>query len=107
MPFIELKNIDEKEIVPGYKARFVHSENMTTAFWNIKKGYSLPEHSHIHEQISCLIEGDFELCLDGETQLMNSEKMAVIPANAVHSGKAISDCKIIDIFNPVREDYKT
>jgi len=23
----------------------------------------------------------------------------------VHSGKSITDCDIIDVFNPVREDY--
>ncbi len=106
MPFIKLKNIKEKEIVPGYKARFIHSENMTIASWNIKKGYSLPEHSHQHEQLSCVTEGEFELTLNGETQVLNSGKIAVIPSNAKHSGKAITDCKIIDIFNPVREDYK-
>jgi quercetin dioxygenase-like cupin family protein len=106
MPFIKLKNIKEKEIVPGYKARFIHSENMTIASWNIKKGYSLPEHSHHHEQLSCVTEGEFELIVNGEKQILNSGKIAVIPSNAKHSGKAITDCKIIDIFNPVREDYK-
>ncbi|MCD4788542.1 MAG: hypothetical protein K8R37_00970, partial [Bacteroidales bacterium] len=65
MSFIELKEVEEKEIVPGYKARFIHSEDMTVASWNIKKGYSLPEHSHLHEQISCVTDGEFELTIDG------------------------------------------
>ncbi|MCK4639500.1 MAG: cupin domain-containing protein, partial [Bacteroidales bacterium] len=54
----------------------------------------------------CVTEGEFELTLNGKTQVLNSGKIAVIPSNAKHSGKAITDCKIIDIFNPVREDYK-
>ncbi len=106
MPFIDLENIEEKEIVQGYNARFIHSENMTIAHWNIKKGCTLPEHSHIHEQLSCVTQGDFELCIDGEKKVLNSNNVAVIPANAVHSGIAITDCVIIDIFYPIREDYK-
>ncbi len=58
---IELNSIDEKEIVPGFFARFVHSENMTIVYWNIKAGSSLPAHSHPHEQISSMIKGEFEL----------------------------------------------
>lgn len=106
MPFIDLNNIEEKEIVPGYLAKFIHSENMTIAHWNIKQGYSLPEHSHFHEQLSCVTKGEFELMLDGKKQICNPGKIAVIPANAVHSGLALTDCTIIDIFHPVREDYR-
>jgi len=31
--------------------------------------------------------------------------VVLIPSDAKHSGKALTDCTIIDIFNPVREDY--
>ena len=42
---IDLNSLDEKELIPGYFVRFVHSENMTVAYWNIKP--VLPYH-HIH-----------------------------------------------------------
>ncbi|MCK5054430.1 MAG: cupin domain-containing protein [Anaerolineales bacterium] len=106
MPFIDLDQIKEKEIVPGYRAAFVHSETMTLAYWTIEAGATLPEHSHIHDQVSSVIEGAFELTLEGETKRLDPGTVAVIPSNAVHGGTAITDCRILDVFHPVREDYK-
>ena len=60
----------------------------------------------MHEQISNVLEGEFEMTLDGITQLLKPGTVAVIPSMTVHSGKAVTDCYILDIFNPVREDYK-
>jgi hypothetical protein len=30
---------------------------------------------------------------------------ALVPPNTPHSGKAITNCKVIDCFLPVREDF--
>ena len=106
MSKIELNSIEEKEIVPGFFARFVHSENMTIAYWNIKAGSSLPEHSHHHELISSMIKGEFELTVDSTPHFLKANNVFVIPSGIPHSGKAITDCKIIDTFYPVREDYR-
>ncbi|UCH98524.1 MAG: cupin domain-containing protein [Candidatus Aminicenantes bacterium] len=106
MAFINLADIEEKELIPGFHVRFVHSENMTFAYWNIDAGSALPEHSHPHEQVFNITEGELELIIDGEAQIMKPGQAAVIPGNVPHSGKAITDCKVIDVFYPVREDYK-
>jgi hypothetical protein len=66
MPKIDLDQIEEREIVPGFHARFVHSENMTLAFWRVEAGATLPDHQHIHEQVANVLEGEFELSVDGE-----------------------------------------
>ena len=106
MDKIDLNNIDAKEIVPGFFARFVHSENITIAYWNIKAGSSFHPHSHPNEQTCNVTTGDFELTVDGTPHLLKADNVFVIPSGVPHSGKALSDCKITDTFYPVREDYK-
>ena len=104
-----LFNLDEDlgtEIIQGFKVKFVHGEKMTVAYFDVLAGAELPEHSHAHEQISSVIEGQFELTIDGNTEIMKSGKVAVIPPYIKHSGKALTNCKIIDVFHPVRDDYK-
>lgn len=106
MTFLNLKDIEEKEPLPGFKVRFIHSENMTFAHWKIEKGASLPAHSHPHEQAAHVLEGEFELTIGDETRVLTSDMGAVIPSNVPHSGRAITECRIIDTFYPVREDYR-
>jgi quercetin dioxygenase-like cupin family protein len=106
MGFLNLSDIESIEKIPGYHVRFVHSENMTFAHWSIKAGALLPEHAHPHEQVANIIEGEFELTINGETQRLKPGAVGIIPGNTKHSGKAITDCKIIDAFYPIREDYR-
>ncbi|MCD6089937.1 MAG: cupin domain-containing protein [Bacteroidales bacterium] len=106
MQKININEISSKEVIPGFHGIFVHAENMTTAYWDIVAGSLMPEHAHIQEQIMNLIEGEFELELEGKILKLYSGAVVVIPSNARHSGKAITHCKIIDVFHPVREDYK-
>jgi quercetin dioxygenase-like cupin family protein len=106
MPLIELSNIEPKEIVPGYPARFVHTDSMTLSFLEVKAGCALPTHAHIHEQVSIVIEGRFQLTVDGEIIEFGVGEIVVIPSNTKHSGIAITDCKLVDVFNPIREDYR-
>jgi len=106
MPVIELASILPKTIVTGYDAKFVHTVGMTFSYLDVKAGASLPAHSHIHEQVSHVLEGRFQLTIEGEPIEFGPGIVVVIPSNAIHSGLAITDCKILDVFNPVREDYR-
>ncbi|NIS63157.1 MAG: cupin domain-containing protein [Proteobacteria bacterium] len=106
MPFLSLHELEEKEIVPGFKGQFVHSDNMTFAYWDIEIGAVLPEHSHPHEQVATVISGEFEITVNGETEALRPGSVAIIPPDAVHSGRAVTVCRIIDAFYPVREDYR-
>jgi quercetin dioxygenase-like cupin family protein len=99
-------DIPVKEIAPGYLSKFIHTANNTINFIDVSAGSEVPQHQHIHEQLSFVLEGIFELTIDGQAQMLDKGMYAVIPSNVWHSGKAITACKLIDVFSPVREDYQ-
>jgi quercetin dioxygenase-like cupin family protein len=101
-----LSAIKGKEIVPGLYGRFVHGDTMTLSFVDIQPGARLPEHSHPHEQITYLIEGELEMVIGGEKMLLTPGMVHVIPSNIPHSAVARTFVKVLDAFSPVREDYK-
>lgn len=103
---LNLRNIPSKEVMPGYHGKLIHSENMSIAFWEVEKGAEVPEHSHINEQIMHVMEGKFEFTLDGDTQFYGPGDLVVIAPYKKHGGKALTPCKLMDVFSPTREEYK-
>lgn len=104
MLFTHLDQIPSKELIPGFNGKVIHSETMTTVYWEIEEGAELPEHSHSNEQIAHVMEGSFQMTIGGKTKVLEAGELAQIPSNAVHSGKAITKCMIIDVFHPARTD---
>ena len=103
---MNLSEIQEKEFFPGLKGKLVHGDKITWAFWDVEKGAVVPEHSHHHEQIMHVLEGEFEFTLNGIKKIYKNGDVVVIPSNKPHAGKALTKCKLMDIFSPVREEYK-
>lgn len=106
MSLYQLSDLQQKEIITGYRARFIHGLNMTLAYWEIDAGATLPEHSHPHEQASNILSGEFELTVDGESHLLKPGMGFMIPPDTPHAGRALTACQILDVFQPVREDYR-
>lgn len=105
-PFIAIKDIPEKEIIKGYHARMIHVEGVTVAHFRVEAGSALPQHHHIHEQVTNIISGTFEMTVDGITKVCTAGDVVAIPSHVPHSAIAITDCYIVDVFCPVREDYR-
>jgi quercetin dioxygenase-like cupin family protein len=106
MYFNKLSNIPEKEIVPGFYARMVHLDHLTVAHFRVVAGSKLPEHAHPHEQVTNVLEGQLEMTVGGQTQVCTAGMSVTIPANVPHSGVALTDCRLIDVFSPARDDYR-
>lgn len=103
---LKLAEITPKEIMPGYHGKLVHTETMSLAFWDVDQDAKVPEHSHMNEQVMHVIEGEFQLTLEGETKTYHPGDIVVIGSYKKHSGKALTACKLLDVFSPPREEYK-
>ena len=103
---MNLSEIKTKEIFPGFNGKFIHGKNISCVFWDVKKNAQVALHKHHHEQIMHIIFGKFKFILDGMTKIYTTGDIVVIPSNIEHSGLALTDCKLMDIFSPAREEYK-
>ena len=102
-----IKDIKPKELVPGVTGYYAHGEKHTFGLVELRAGSIVPEHHHIHEQITYILEGQLDMTIGGKSYSLTPGMFHVIPSNTPHSAIAIKDCKAIDTFSPARDDYKS
>ena len=67
----------------------------------------VPMHSHPHEQAGIIVEGALEFTIGEETRIYTVGEMYIIPGNVAHSVRTGNQPAVaLDIFSPVREEYK-
>ena len=104
MPFI--KDQQPKQLAAGLTGYYTHGERMTLGLIEISEGSNLSEHQHPHEQITYILEGELEMTIGGKTYSLSAGMCQVIPSNTPHAAIAKTKVSLIDVFNPVREDYR-
>jgi quercetin dioxygenase-like cupin family protein len=98
---------DTKELAPGILARTFWGEKMLAAVVDLDPGAELPLHHHPHEQIGIVISGVIEFNIAGEVKTLKAGDVYVIPGHVEHGARTFDDpVKVMDIFSPVREEYK-
>lgn len=106
MGFIDFSSKKKVRIWDGIHGALHHSERITCGHITLDSGVELPEHHHIHEQWTHVLEGELEFRIGSETMILKPGMCAYIPSNIPHAGKALTACKALDIFTPVREDFQ-
>lgn len=101
-----IKNLNPKKLTRGITGYYAHGDKLTFGYVELKIGSSVPMHQHINEQITYVLEGQLDMVIGEKSCSLTAGMYHVIPSNTPHSAIAITDCKVIDAFSPVREDYK-
>ena len=104
MKKISREDLKPFELAPGATAKVINSGTKTIMHAQLKAGASAPEHSHTQEQIVNVIEGEIELTVEGEPHHLKPGDTLILPPNVLHLARAITDCHVLDVFCPVRED---
>ena len=74
-------------------------------------GYTLHDsyrrnfHKHEHLQITYIAKGSFEFTIGGETKIVNQGDSVYMPSNVEHGVTALEDGILVDVFNPMRQDF--
>jgi quercetin dioxygenase-like cupin family protein len=105
MKFIDFKSKKRIKIWEGINGSFFHSDQITFGHVTLDKGAIVGEHHHLHEQWTHVIEGEMEFTIGGETKTLTPGMAAFMASDVPHSARAITLCKVIDCFLPVRQDF--
>ncbi len=103
-------NVDELKAIQPFDSvniRVAYGENVMMAYVNIEANTALPEHSHPHEQMGMFLEGEAEFTIGDEKRMVKPGMAYLVPSNVKH-GVVTFDKPVLalDIFSPVREEYK-
>jgi quercetin dioxygenase-like cupin family protein len=84
----------------------IHGDHMTIARFELRKGATVPEHSHHNEQVLMVQSGVIRLVVSGEELMVGPAVMVRIPPYAPHMAEVLEDSVTIEVFSPPREDWK-
>lgn len=96
-----------KEIAPGIHARTFWGENLMLVLVSFEPNAVVPTHHHPHEQAGQVLEGTVAFEIGDEEKVLSPGDIYLIPGNIPHSARAVhGTARVLDIFHPVREEYK-
>ena len=105
--FPRLGEIAARAILDGsIRGHYAHANAMTIGEVHLDANCVVPMHDHPHEQLTYVIEGRFQFTVGGETTILEPGMVALIPGGVTHGGTTLTACKVVDVFAPVREDYR-
>ncbi len=95
------------EMLPGVTRRTLGWGDRTLLVEiTLRKGALVPPHSHPHEQIGYLMQGRLEFAIGEEKTVVSAGDGYTVAGGAVHSALALVDSVAVEVFSPVREEYK-
>jgi quercetin dioxygenase-like cupin family protein len=91
------------EMVPGLTFQPVIGDKVMANFVSFEPNTEAPVHWHDEEQITYVMDGEFEFEVAGEVRTMRRGDAVVIPPNVPHGARTRdTSCVEIDVFHPPR-----
>lgn len=106
--FHHWSDVPREEVKADLGRRLVTGERIMLANVDLQKGCVVPQHAHVHEQVSYVLSGQLRLTVGEEgTEVydLRAGDVVVLPSNVPHAAIAIEDTTVLDVFSPPREDW--
>jgi len=104
--FCDQESVQRQNVAEGIFVRPFYLHSTCLAILDMEAGSFLPEHKHIHEQISYVLEGEAEVGIGPLSRTVGKGDFFFVKSNVVHSCRALShDVTMIVASSPVLRDY--
>jgi quercetin dioxygenase-like cupin family protein len=91
---------------PGIQRQvFGYNESLMLVKVRFERGAVGAMHQHPHSQASYVESGRFELTIGDEKRILSKADGYFVPPNVVHGCTCLEEGILIDVFNPLREDF--
>lgn len=102
------KTIPVEHIGEGIERQMVVGQNIMVCRLKFAPFTVTPEHSHIHEQMTLVMQGKVKFILGSEERIVSAGDVLQFPSNHWHGATMLDEeVVLIDIFSPIREDFLT
>ncbi len=99
------KDMPWEKVTEEISRKIITGENEMIAHVYLKKDAIVPEHSHVSEQITYILEGALKFWINDEELTVSAGEVLVIPPRVAHKAVALADTLDVDIFSPIRLDW--
>ena len=100
------KDVVAQDCEPGVKRKILcYSDDLMMCEIHFKEGSQGNFHTHKHLQITYIAKGSFEFTIDGETKIVNQGDSVYMPSNSLHGVTCLKEGILVDVFNPMRQDF--
>lgn len=104
--FIENSSVEWEEMGDGIRRKVMAWDDQVmlvrVAF---EKGGIGTLHQHHHVQLTNVESGVFEIEIDGAKKKLKAGDVFYVPSNSMHGALCLEAGVLVDIFNPMREDF--
>jgi quercetin dioxygenase-like cupin family protein len=112
MPVLKASNAHTAIVKKGVRRRLIHTDNLMLAVIDFDNGpwdEPDPSHSHIHEQVTYVAEGEIIFFCEDEVEIhLVAGDMFCVPSGKLHTIQLMSaSAKLIDSFTPIRQEFLT
>jgi len=105
--FYGLKDCSNHNIFPGVNIHTIAGNRLMLSLVEFEPHSVVQPHSHPHEQMGLLLEGELTFIVGDEKRTLKAGEMWSIPGGVVHSVYAgEKPARALDVFHPVRDDYR-
>jgi quercetin dioxygenase-like cupin family protein len=107
MEVLSWDRIPVEKVTEEISRQLLTGRNEMLARVLLKKGAVVPQHSHVSEQITYIVEGALRLWIGSpeEEVTVRAGEFVLIPPDVPHRALALEDTVDIDVFSPIRQDW--